>query len=66
MNHTMDSGPTEKEKERWTESIHRAKENLNQLSDEEQNFIKVIIAEVEKLKIAKAENKNNKYGKEEI
>ena len=66
MNHIMDGDPTEKEKERWAESIRRAKDNLKQLSEEEQNFVKTIIAEVEKLKIVKAENKNNEYGKEEI
>ena len=66
MNHIMDGDPSEKEKEAWAESIRRAKDNLKQLSEEEQNFVKTIIAEVEKLKIVKAENKNNEYGKEEI
>ncbi len=66
MNHIMDGDLTEKEKERWAESILRAKENLKQLSKEEQNFIKVIIIEVEKLKAAKLDSQDSKYGKEEI
>ena len=66
MNHIMDGDPAEKEKERWAESIRRAKDNLKQLSEEEQNFVKAIIAEVEKLKTVKLENKNEGYGKEEI
>ena len=66
MNHIMDGDPTEEEKERWAESIRRAKDNLKQLSEEEQNFVKAIISEVEKLKITKLENKNSEYGKEEI
>ena len=66
MNHIMDGDPTEKEKERWAESIRRAKENLNQLSEEEQNFVKAIIAEVEKLKGVKSQGQVNEYGREEI
>ena len=66
MNHIMDGDPTEEEKERWAESIRRAKENLNQLSEEEQNFVKAIIAEVEKLKAVKLQNQTSEYGKEEI
>ena len=66
MNHIMDGDPSEKEKERWAESIRRAKDNLKQLSEEEQNFVKAIIAEVEKLKIVKLEDKNSEYDKEAI
>ena len=57
MNHIMDGDPTKEEKERWAESIRRAKGNLKQLSEEEQNFVKAIIAEVEKLKSMKLQNK---------
>ena len=63
MNYIMDGDPSEKEKERWAESIRRAKDNLKQLSEEEQNFVKAIITEVEKLKIVKLENKNSEYDK---
>jgi hypothetical protein len=66
MNHIMDGDPTEEEKERWAESIRRAKENLKQLSEGEQNFVKAVIAEVEKLKAIKLQNQTNEYGKEEI
>ncbi len=60
MNHIMDGDPTKEEKERWAESIRRAKDNLKQLSEEEQNFVKAIIAEVEKLKsMALQEEKND-------
>ena len=66
MNHIMDGDPAEKEKERWAESIRRAKDNLKQLSEEEQNFVKAIIAEVEKLKTMKLQDQTSEYGKEEI
>lgn len=66
MNHIMDGDPTEEEKERWAESIRRAKENLKQLSEEEQNFIKAIIAEVEKLKSEKLQGDMDSKAKEEI
>ena len=66
MNHIMDGDPSEKEKERWAESIRRAKDNLKQLSEEEQNFVKAIIAEVEKLKATKLQSQTSEYGKEEI
>ena len=65
MNHIMDGDPTEKEKEHWAESIRRAKENLKQLSEEEQNFVKAIIAEVEKLKAMKLQNQTE-YDREEV
>jgi hypothetical protein len=65
MNHTMDGDPTEKEKERWAESISSAKDNLKQLSEEEQNFVKAIIAEVEKLKAMKLQNQVE-YDRDEI
>ena len=65
MNHTMDGDPTEKEKERWAESIRRAKDNLKQLSEEEQSFVKTIIAEVEKLK-SKMQSDLDFKAKEEI
>ncbi len=61
----MDGDPTEEEKERWAESIRRAKENLKQLSEEEQNFVKAIIAEVEKLKAMKLQNQTE-YDREEV
>ena len=66
MNHIMNGDPTEKEKEAWAESIRRAKDNLKQLSEEEQNFVKAIIAEVEKLKAMKLQEQTNKYDKEEV
>lgn len=66
MNHIMDGDPTEEEKERWAESIRRAKDNLKQLSEEEQNFVKAIIAEVERLKTMTMQNQTDKYGKEKI
>ncbi len=66
MNHIMDGDPAEKEKERWAESIRRAKDNLKQLSEEEQNFVKAIIAEVEKLKSAKLQGDMDSKAKEEI
>ncbi len=59
MNHIMDVDPTEEEKVRWAESIRRAKENLNQLSEEEQNFVMAIIAEVEKLKSITLQKEKN-------
>ena len=59
MNHTMDGDPTEKEKERWAESIRRAKDNLKQLSEEEQSFVMAIIAEVEKLKSITLQKEKN-------
>lgn len=65
MNHIMDGDPTEEEKVRWAESIRRAKENLKQLSEEEQNFVKAIIAEVEKLKAMKLQNQTE-YDREEV
>lgn len=65
MSHIMDGDPTEEEKERWAESIRRAKENLKQLSEEEQNFVKAIIAEVEKLKAMKLQNQTE-YDREEV
>ncbi len=66
MNHIMDGDPTEEEKERWAESIRRAKDNIKQLSEEEQNFVKAIIAEVEKLKSAKLQGDMDSKAKEEI
>ena len=66
MNHIMDGDPTEEEKERWAESIRRAKDNLKQLSEEEQNFIKAIITEVEKLKFEKLQGDMDSKAKEEI
>ena len=59
MNHIMDVDPTEKEKERWAESIRRAKDNLKQLSEEEQSFVMAIIAEVEKLKSITLQKEKN-------
>ena len=59
MNHIMDGDPTEEEKERWAESIRRAKDNLKQLSEEEQNFVMAIIAEVEKLKSITLQKEKN-------
>ena len=59
MNHIMDCDPTEKEKEAWAESISRAKDNLKQLSEEEQNFVKATIAEVEKLKSIMLQKEKN-------
>lgn len=59
MNHIMDGDPTKEEKERWAESIRRAKGNLKQLSEEEQNFVKAIIAEVEKLKSIMLQKEKN-------
>ena len=59
MNHIMDGDPAEKEKERWAESIRRAKDNLKQLSEEEQNFVMAIIAEVEKLKSITLQKEKN-------
>ena len=66
MNHIMDGDPTEEEKVRWAESIRRAKDNLKQLSEEEQSFVKAIIAEVEKLKSMKLQNQTSEYGEEKI
>ena len=66
MNHIMHGDTEEKEKERWAESIRRAKDNLKQLSEEEQNFVKAIIAEVEKLKVVKSQDQANEYSREEI
>ncbi len=66
MNHIMDGDSTEKEKEAWAESIRRAKDNLKQLPEEEQSFIKAIIVEVEKLKATKLQSQTSEYGKEEI
>ena len=66
MNHIMDGDPTEEEKVRWAESIRRAKDNLKQLSEEEQNFIKAIITEVEKLKFEKLQGDMDSKAKEEI
>jgi predicted metalloprotease len=66
MNHIMDGDPTKEEKERWAESIRRAKDNLKQLSEEEQSFVMAIIAEVEKLKATKLQSQTSEYGKEEI
>ena len=65
MNHIMDGDPTEEEKVRWAESIRRAKDNLKQLSEEEQSFVKTIIAEVEKLK-SKMQSDLDFKAKEEI
>ena len=66
MNHIIDGNLAEKEKERWAESIRRAKDNLKQLSEEEQNFVNAIIAEVEKLKSAKLKSDMNSKAKEGI
>ena len=59
MNHIMDGDPTEEEKVRWAESIRRAKDNLKQLSEEEQSFVMAIIAEVEKLKSITLQKEKN-------
>ena len=59
MNHIMDVNPTEKEKERWVESIRRAKDNLKQLSEKEQSFVMAIIAEIEKLKSITLQKEKN-------
>ena len=66
MNHIMDGDPTEEEKVHCAESIRRAKDNLKQLSEEEQSFVKAIIAEVEKLKSMKLQNQTSEYGEEKI
>ena len=65
MNHIMDGDPAKEEKERWAESIYRAKDNLKQLSEEEQNFVMAIIAEVEKLKAVRLQNQAE-YDREEV
>jgi hypothetical protein len=49
----MDGVPAEEDKKRWAESIRRVKDNLNQLTDQQQSFVKVIITEVNRLKSAK-------------